>query len=363
MEVYLQVQRPFCSRTISSDRAKIKPFLGFFSCDKTSQCSQLQYSSWHKEFPVVRVSYRISASSDFSRKRPRKFSNPRPKGSTSKGFIPKTQVGMSTQKQDQRSNGEKGSGSPISSEYAGPNKATLEMKLKTDEEQSVGIRQAKKVEEESEDEIDRKVEELSSMRSSSADAKVHQLADNGRIGTVDEDVTESQKTKTILKNVSDGVEGTGLEGKHLDVITSDAVEQNESMGIDESQKTKTIAKNAVGDAVDRTGLEGKNLDIIKSDDVSQNKSKEIAEDITKNQSVKPESVKEADKLVSKEKDNEDSSLKLKLEMEANVRKQEMEANVRKQVLERLAEENFLKGKKMFNYPEVVKPDQNIGSVP
>uniref|UniRef100_A0A5B6ZHH5 starch synthase n=1 Tax=Davidia involucrata TaxID=16924 RepID=A0A5B6ZHH5_DAVIN len=350
MEVSLQLQRPFCSRTISSDRVllKIKPFLGFFPCGRTSQCSH--YSSWHKEFPVVGVSYRITASADFSRKRRRKFSNPRPKGSTSKGFMPKTQMGMSTEKRDQRNNGEKSPSSPASSEYAGPNKATVEVKLNTDEEESVGIHQAKKVEEESEDEIDRKVEELSSMRNSSAAGKVHQLADNGRIGTIDEDVTESQKTKPILKNVGDGVEGTGLEEKHLDIITSDAVEQNESMGIDESQETKTTAKNDVGNAVDRTGLVGKNLDIINSDDVSKNKSNVIAEDITKNQSVKPESVKEADKLVSKEKDKEGSSLKLKLEMEASVRKQ---------ALERLAEENFLKGNKMFNYPEVVKPDQDI----
>ncbi|GFS29925.1 starch synthase 3 [Actinidia rufa] len=74
----------------------------------------------------------------------------------------------------------------------------------------------------------------------------------------------------------------------------------------------------------------------------------LSDDTTK--STKPKSMKEVNTLVSKEKKNEDSSLELKLEMEANMRKQE---------LERLAEENFLKGIKIFHYPKVVKTGQDL----
>nr|GMD92978.1 soluble starch synthase 3, chloroplastic/amyloplastic isoform X1 [Ipomoea batatas] len=50
------------------------------------------------------------------------------------------------------------------------------------------------------------------------------------------------------------------------------------------------------------------------------------------------------------KEEEDYSLKLKLEMEENLRRQ---------AIERLAEENFLQGNKLFCYPEEVKPDEDV----
>lgn len=55
-------------------------------------------------------------------------------------------------------------------------------------------------------------------------------------------------------------------------------------------------------------------------------------------------------LKREEKLTEEDSLKLKLEMEANAKKQE---------IERLAEENFLGGNQVFVFPPVVKPDQDI----
>ncbi|KAG4146676.1 hypothetical protein ERO13_D05G173500v2 [Gossypium hirsutum] len=51
-----------------------------------------------------------------------------------------------------------------------------------------------------------------------------------------------------------------------------------------------------------------------------------------------------------EKTIEDASAKLKLEMEEKLRKQE---------IERLAEGNFLKGNKIFVYPQTVRPDEDI----
>ncbi|XP_057986440.1 starch synthase 3, chloroplastic/amyloplastic isoform X2 [Hevea brasiliensis] len=49
-------------------------------------------------------------------------------------------------------------------------------------------------------------------------------------------------------------------------------------------------------------------------------------------------------------EDEESSLKLRLKMEENFRKQEIEG---------LAEDNFSRGNKLFVYPQLVKPDQDI----
>ncbi|XP_059624216.1 starch synthase 3, chloroplastic/amyloplastic [Cornus florida] len=350
MEVSLQARRPVCPGTIFTQRPhlKIEPFLGFLPFRRTGHCSHS--SSWHKDLPMVGASYPITASADFSKKRQRKIINPGPKGSAPKGFVPKTQGGTSTQKRSQSNDGAKGPSTPTSSEYAGPNKATLEMKTDSDEEHSVGVDQAKQVQEESVDEIDGKVQELSSIENPTSVSKIQQFTENGRLDTVNEDAKESQIMETVVKKVGDRVESTDLEGKHLDVTKSNDVKENESMGINELQKTKPVVRSDVEGAVDRTGLEGKPLDVIKSDDVRQNRSVEIDEAITKNQSVKRKSMEENDMLVVEERDKQDSSLKLKLELEANIRKQ---------VVERLSEENFLKGNKLFYYPELVKPDQDV----
>ncbi|XP_057513562.1 soluble starch synthase 3, chloroplastic/amyloplastic-like [Actinidia eriantha] len=219
MEVLCQAQRPLCCRTIFTHRSHFhinKYFLGNQS---------FQSASWQKDFPVAGVSCRIivkAANADSSRRRPRKAVTPRPKGSSPRGFVPKTEVGTSTQKLDQTNR-------------------TIDMKVE--------------VEEESEYVFDGKLDEVSSVEKPVEAVKLH--PEKRRIGALSDDVTKSTKS---------------------------------------------------------------------------------------------ESTKEVNMLVSKEKKNEDSSLKLKLEMEANMRKQE---------LERLAEENFLKGIKIFHYPEVVKPGQDL----
>ncbi|KVI01088.1 Carbohydrate binding module family 25 [Cynara cardunculus var. scolymus] len=82
-------------------------------------------------------------------------------------------------------------------------------------------------------------------------------------------------------------------------------------------------------------------------------------------------------LRSQNEDNEEASPKLRLEVEANLRKKEMEANLRKKEMEeerrrqemqanlriqeikRLASETLVKGEKVFCYPEIVTPDQDI----
>nr|CAB40374.1 Starch synthase isoform SS III [Vigna unguiculata] len=61
-------------------------------------------------------------------------------------------------------------------------------------------------------------------------------------------------------------------------------------------------------------------------------------------------VEETSAAIDDVKINEEASRMLKLKLEENLRKQE---------IERIAEENFLRGAKLFVYPPVVKPDEDI----
>ncbi|KAK3012025.1 hypothetical protein RJ639_011356 [Escallonia herrerae] len=263
-------------------------------------------SSWRKDYVVGGVSYQITASSDFSRKRQRKISTPRPKGSVPKGFSPKTRVGTSSQRRGQRNNGEReGSNTPTSKEYAGPNQKTYEAKVVNDEQQNDGFHRAREVEGESVNVINDIVDEESAIW---AVPQMVQSENNGRIGNID----------------------------------------------------KGPVHNDVSDAVDRTGLDRRHLDGSKSDDSTRYKSAGTDEKVYNDLFVEQESNKEAGSSGIQVKHEEDSSLKLKLEIEASQKlKLEMETMLRKQMVERLAEENFLIGNKFFTYPEVVRPGQDI----
>ncbi|XP_058200425.1 starch synthase 3, chloroplastic/amyloplastic [Rhododendron vialii] len=309
MEVPLHVQRPICCRTVFfTEGTHFKPFIGVFPRGKTNLYSQ--YSSWQKDFPVAGVSRRVTASADFSRRQqPRKKMNSGAKGSGPKGFVPKTPVGTSTQKRDQRSSGETaGSSTSTSSDYGGSANKTVEMNVDTDKERIVGAHPLKKVEEEREDKIDR-THKGGSDRNPRAAEKLNQVAENRVVRTINDFTAKSQKLKTIAKNVEDSVDRTGSGGTTVDNAKSEVVRQNANIDSDESKKTIASVKN---ESVD---------------------------------------FRQTERIISREKENDDSSsLKLKLEMEENMLKQK---------LERLAEEKFSKGIKMFHYPEVVKPNQDI----
>lgn len=230
----------------------------------------------------------------------------RPKGSAPKGFMPRTQIRTSSQRRDHKNNGEKeGSSTTTSKEYIGTKKKTVEMKVDTDEEQTAEVPRGQK---ESGNDIDAIFEEESPSRKPLSMAKVNQLTENGRIGLAG----ENMETKPTVKN-------------------------------DLKDRT-TMAKS------DKKGLEQKQRDITMKGDAQENEIVGLARNKTKNQFVKQKSAKEDDVLVTNKKDEDDSALKFKLEMEAKLRKQ---------ALERLAEENFSKGNKMFYYPEVVTPGQDI----
>ncbi|KAL6332130.1 hypothetical protein AAG906_001844 [Vitis piasezkii] len=297
MEVALQAQRPVSCRALSDREAnfKIKPFLGFFPNGRATQSSQ---HSWRREFPLSGVSYGIVASADFSRRRQRKVSMSGPRGPGRKGFMPKTPVETSTQKRDQRNTGKNEDPStPTSSEYVGTGKKTLG----TDEEQTVEITRGTEVDEERNDK--------------GSSAPTSSEYESGK-KTLEMKVVAGEK-QTVEITQGKKVEGGDDNGKAA------GADEN----VIESQKIKPTAKSDTGHAKDGISLEEKNLGIIKS---SANEG---------NESITIDGVRA-----------EDVSLDLKLEMEANLHKQ---------VLEELAEENFSRGNKMFYYPQVVKPDQDI----
>ncbi|CAK7351255.1 unnamed protein product [Dovyalis caffra] len=270
MEVALQVQTPVsCSRRVvfnERNGLKIKPFLvGSPPHVRSGQVSSP--NSWGKEFPARGVSFRITAAADFSKRRPRKISTARPRGSSPKGFTPKVPVGTSAPKRDLKKNGEKeGSVTPKSSEIAESSKQTLEIEDDKDEELAIELPEEKKGNEE------KIVEEVSLMSKTVAVAESNQVVENGSISRVGKDVTLPE-------------DKIAVEESHFDELETDGIVKKE-------------------------------------------------------------------RIATNEKTTEDDSLQKKLKLE-------MEEKLHKQEIERLAEENFANGNKLFVYPQVVKPDQDI----
>ncbi|KAK0579330.1 hypothetical protein LWI29_024619 [Acer saccharum] len=448
MEVTMQLQRPVSgSRSVFHGRGlfKIKPFIGSFSNVRTTQ--SLQFISWCTENPTRGFSHRISASSDFSRKRQRKVSTPRPKDSGSKGFTPKAPAGTNIPKRDQKKKGEReGSSMPTLSEYGGPTKKTPETKVGIEEKPVDELSEDDKILEEYIDEAEKENEKALQKSKSLAVTKSIQLVKNGSVGRVDGDVSVLQKKETTsetdIENVKDEsaldrniVDDDDIAGSQKKETTSETDIENvkDESALDRnivdddiagSQKKETTSetdienvkdesaldRNIVDDDIagsqkkettsnienlkDESSLEGKELNPNKSNDIVNDESVETDIKASEDASLKLKSEMEAKLKLEME-------AKLKLEMEAKLRKQEierlaklemeaklreqeierlaklemeaklreqeierlakleMEAKLRKQEIERLADVSFLTGNKMFVYPQLVKPDQDI----
>ncbi|KAK3188383.1 hypothetical protein Dsin_027944 [Dipteronia sinensis] len=307
MEVTLQLQRPVSgSRSVFHGRGllKIKPFIGSFSNVRTTQ--SLQFISWCTENPTRGFSHRISASSDFSRKRQRKVSTPRPKDSGPKGFTPKAEPNIP--KRDQKKNGEReGSSMPTLSEYGGPTKKTPETKVGIDEKPVDELSEDDKIWEEYIDEAEKENEKVLQKSKSLAVAKSSQLVKNGSVGKVDEDVSVLQKKETTSETDIENVKDESALDRNI--VDDD---------IAGSQKKETTSN--IENLKDESSLEGKELNLNKSNGIVNEESVET--DI---------------------KASEDTSQKLKLEMEAiaGLQKKETTSNI-----ENLKDESSLEGKEL-----------------
>lgn len=146
---------------------------------------------------------------------------------------------------------------------------------------------------------------------------VVELSRDNQIGEQNVDIAEKENenvprtNKNLISAKGSQVAGNGSVGRIDDMF----------------QKKEATPKSDIKNVTEKSTSKRKHLNLNKSND-----------------SVKDRSIK-ADIKAS-----EDASLKLKKEMEENLRKQE---------IERLADENFLRQNKIFVYPQVVKPDQDI----
>ncbi|GLT52638.1 hypothetical protein SLA2020_259660 [Shorea laevis] len=287
MEVGLGVQRPLCCRAMFNERTGCLKIKPFVGSFLCSRTTLC--TSWHSDGMARGISYRIYASADFSKRRQRRLSTSKPKGPSPKGLVPKTQVGTSSQKKEEENNVEKEDLTvPTSGEYAGSGKKELESNFAIEEEPTPEVYWEEEVDE---SEKEKKSDDVPSISNEFTVAKNTRKLENGNIVRVVEDVGVLQKETSSVNKVENLTKEVASEGKHLD-----------------STKNKS------------------HLDSVKTDATLMAKT------------------------LKSDKRTEDDSLRLKIEMEAKLRKQE---------IERLADQNFSKGNKIFVYPLVIKPDQDI----
>ncbi|KAL0363218.1 UNVERIFIED_CONTAM: Soluble starch synthase 3, chloroplastic/amyloplastic [Sesamum calycinum] len=321
MEVPLPLQRTVLSERTQS---KIKPFLGFLPG---------QSLKWKKDHVVA---YRITASADFSRKRQRKISTPGSKGSTPRGFVPRTQVPTSTQRRDQKNNEEKdGPDASSPQEFGGSNAKTPKLIVGSEEEGVSDISLVAEAEE-SDDESNGVVGEVVPVSQSLFDDKIGLSEENGRAPEVGRHVMESKDAERITKYEEKVTAPSGADvsvyGREIDLkkisSRSNEAQWRENMKKEGSEEENSISKMGINALVET----------------------DSRIDETENTSKSAHQVNDGYTSNSKNKRSEDHFLKLKLESEEILRKE---------ALARLAEDNFRKGNKLFYYPELVKPDQDI----
>lgn len=185
------------------------------------------------------------------------------------------------------------------------------------------------------DEINNEEKELPIAPTSSEHVSPNRKTVETKVDTEEEWVVEhSREDKSEKEIISETEEANELSSANkssaiaqkIQVVKNGTIARvNEDIA--ELQKIETASKSDIENVPDKMVSGGRHLDIIERDDTTRDKSTETDEKI-----------------------REEASLKLKLEMEANLRKQKIEM---------LAEENFSIGSKMFVFPQVVKPDQDI----
>ncbi|RDX77745.1 Soluble starch synthase 3, chloroplastic/amyloplastic, partial [Mucuna pruriens] len=277
---------------------KLNPFSGvlprrsitFASAYICSPCK----AGWSSSF--------VRASADFSRRRQqKKVSVARPKGTAAKGFVPSNQ-----NKSKKNTRVKKGDSlTPVVSQVlGGDKKQTVGVDIDDDKEGEVEEERFEVVDRT--DEIDGGVEELSLLDETAGVG----MSNQGDISIINEDVE-------VLE------------------LGEEEVSYNGGVGIVEDSEEWLLDRAEIDENVEETDSDGKiTEETVKETNTADRISDEIVE--------------ETDTVAGRI--NEEASRLLKLELEANQRKQEVE---------RIAEEKLSEGAKVFVYPPVVKPDQDI----
>lgn len=141
---------------------------------------------------------------------------------------------------------------------------------------------------------------------------------------------QSQKDRVGEESFDETIGEASSASKSPVIVKESRVVKNGSIArvdedVAELQKIDTVSKSDIEEIPRRMASEGRHLHVLKTDDSKRDKH-------------------ETDEKI------EEASQRLKLEMEANQRKEKIEM---------LAEQNFSRGNKIFVFPELVKPDQDI----
>ncbi|XP_061345479.1 soluble starch synthase 3, chloroplastic/amyloplastic-like isoform X2 [Gastrolobium bilobum] len=179
-------------------------------------------------------------------------------------------------------------------------------------------------------------------------AQRNQGEENGKFSITDEeDVLDTSGTRDN-GNVKDSKENP-LENVEIDVLNTSGTGDNgnvkdskenplEYVEIDVLDTSSTKDNGNVKDSKENP------LEYVEIDETVREAKTDTDDEVTGETIVRETNTETDDKI------NEEASRLMKLELEANLRMQE---------IDRIAEENFSQGKKLFVYPPVVKPDQDI----
>ncbi|KAJ4976662.1 hypothetical protein NE237_001768 [Protea cynaroides] len=373
MDAVLPVQRFICYGTRNSSERRTfsvaKPSVELFSIGRANSSSRVTLSSWRKDCVSIGVSNHIIASADFSRRKPRKDQIQKPKGPAPKGFMPKSRVGASTQKNEKSNTGDKGGSSTvISDEHSGPREKPTETKVGSGEDGDIEYAPGKELGRrvEIENEADRTIltnQILGAVRNETEEKERIAVTDNGVTETPTPEIfAQSEEDEKPIaetcaeREIGDEVGGSGtLIDEHItktEVVKSDIEDEAEgttSMRLlftdvkinetEEDGRFSVVIKKPIAETCAETEIE---------DEVGGSGTL-IDEHITKTEMGKPELL-----------DHHEYSLHHEPEMdEYSVKKLKLDAEMHRQVLEDLGKENFSRGNKMFVYPQVVKPGQDL----
>lgn len=246
------------------------------------------------------------------------------------------QVPTSTQKKDGKNNEEKEGPGTSSQEEFGSSK-TPDLTIRPDEEEAPNINLVAELDEDSDTESNDEHDvglEAPSTHESLFDNKI--IQENGQISDVNKNVIESKNADRVSKSeVSSNAGRLQFVSMPLDIVKDEEPRWTNSIKINDLQEKVTEGDTeSIKDAVGHVGSIKTTYDSYRG-----------------SSSVKPEPVDDSySSSISEQKKKEVEFLKLKLESEESLRKE---------TIDRLADDNFKKGNKLFYYPELVQPDQNI----
>lgn len=281
---------------------------------------QLSYSRsllGFREFRRNHATICMAASSDYSKKRTRKSSVPKTKAPAPKGFAPKPQAGTGTQKKDQNDMEEKVVGEISKTEV------DLQSSISNNAVKR-GVEVLEKVVEE--DDTNNSLDNEASVITSAAFS--HDEPDSQP--AQDEDLKGGKGS--IAKGVPAYVDGNSAEletQNQLEVISGGDHTSDLDRGTSHAgSSTKLDEIEIIEDQMDK-------MELSKAD------------------TLLVERVEEKEAIAESDVDISESKGVL------GKQEQHMDAQAQRELLELLAEKNLAGGKKVFVFPEVVKPDINI----